>query len=61
MITSLMLLDGWEITKREDSPFKTIMIKAPNGFSTVVDATERNPSNILYMMADAILKERENG
>lgn len=52
-------LDGWTIQRIDTSPFKRILIKAPNGYSAVVDSMERNPANILYMLADAILKHSE--
>lgn len=49
------LLDGWEFERIDAPPFQRIVIKAPNGYSAVVDSMDRNPANILYMLADAIL------
>ena len=46
---------GWKIEHRDSKPFKLINITAPNGYSSTVGSHERNPMNVLYMLADALL------
>lgn len=53
------LLDGWEFERIDAPPFQRIVIKAPNGYTAVVDSMDRNPANILYMLADAILSNKK--
>lgn len=48
-------LRGWKIERTDSKPFKRITITAPNGHAAVVDSLARNPENILYMLADALL------
>lgn len=50
-------LPGWKIERRDDRPFKLINITAPNGYSSTVGSHERNPMNVLYMLADALLTQ----
>ena len=50
------MLNGWEFERIDAPPFQRIVIKAPNGYTAVVDSMDRNPANILYMLADAILR-----
>lgn len=47
--------DGWKIERVDKPPFKRILVKAPNGYSTIADSIATNPENILYMLADAML------
>jgi hypothetical protein len=46
---------GWRITRTDRKPFRRIEVRAPNGYAAEVDSTARNPENILYMLADALL------
>lgn len=50
-----MIPEGWKIERTNKFPFKSIELTAPNGFATVIYSHDRNPENILYMLADAIL------
>jgi hypothetical protein len=59
-----VILKGWKIERTSVvglSVFEPITITAPNGFSTVVYKHERNPANILWMLADDLLKARNDG
>ena len=49
--------EGWNIERKHVPPFRNIHVKAPNGYVAVVQAPplSRNPENILYMLADALL------
>lgn len=47
---------GWKITQDDKRPFKCIEISAPNGYVARVMSHERNPSNVLYMLAEALLR-----
>lgn len=48
----------WKIECRSDV-FKSIFITAPNGYRAVVSSVERNPANILYMLAGDLAKQSE--
>lgn len=48
-------LAGWKIERASDPVFKAILVQAPNGYTASVTRMDRNPSNILYMLAEAIL------
>lgn len=52
-------LADWKITRRDVKPFQSIEIIAPNGYSAIVSSHDRNPELVLYMLARAILEERE--
>ena len=58
-----MLPDRWEIKRVDQSPFKRTQISVDHGrgmrYVAIVDSTARNPENILYMLADDILKLQE--
>ena len=45
---------GWKFRRIEDV-IGSIEVIAPNGFSTVVTAMDRNPANLLYMIAKEAL------
>jgi hypothetical protein len=47
---------GWKIERRDSKPFKVLNITAPNGYSSSVGSHERNPMNVLYMLAEALLE-----
>ena len=47
--------DGWKIKKVDNPPFNYMEIIAPNGWSTIVGSHERNPMNILYLLAEALI------
>ena len=52
--------DGWIIKRgTKDSPFEYIEIKAPNGYTARVGSHERNPMNVLYMLANTFLTDTE--
>lgn len=51
-----MIPAGWTITRQDQAPFKFITIRAPNGYAARVASHDRNPENVLYMLADALLK-----
>lgn len=51
---------GWQIVwHRPSLPFKTLLITAPNGFAALVSSHDRNPENVLYMLAEALLPPPE--
>ena len=50
-----MIPRGWKIERKADV-LKTIHITAPNGYVASVSTIDRNPENVLYMLADALLK-----
>lgn len=53
--TDTAVPDGWEIKRTDSKPFRSVAIKAPNGFTAEAYSTGRNPENVLYMLADALL------
>lgn len=48
---------GWKIERRDSKPFKLLNITAPNGYSSTVASHDRNPMNVLYMLAEALLEK----
>jgi hypothetical protein len=48
---------GWKIKRDDTPPFKCVEIHAPNGYGARVMSHERNPANVLYMLAEALLVE----
>lgn len=50
-----MIPRDWKIERQADV-LKTIHITAPNGYVASVNAIDRNPANVLYMLADALLR-----
>lgn len=49
---------GWSFERKstEKDLFDIHIVRAPNGFSAVVGNIERNPSNVLYMLAKVLTK-----
>lgn len=50
--------EGWTIKRTDQAPFKSIKlsyIKEDVRYDTVVYSHDRNPANILYMLADDLL------
>lgn len=50
---------NWTIARVDDPPFKTISLSRTVGettYTTRVSSLDRKPENILYMLADDILK-----
>lgn len=45
---------GWKIERHNDL-MQAIVITAPNGYSALVSKIDRNPSNVLYMLAEALI------
>lgn len=52
-----MIPTGWKITRNKDKLFKRITIVSPDGCGAVVDSMDRNPENVLYKLAEALLEE----
>lgn len=53
-----MIPEGWTIKREQNNElFKSITITAPNGYAAYVSNIERNPANILYMLAEALLEQ----
>lgn len=50
-----MIPRGWKIERQADV-LKTIHITAPTGYAASVSTIDRNPANVLYMLADTLLK-----
>lgn len=50
-----MIPRGWKIERQTDV-LRTIHITAPNGYVASVNVIDRNPSNVLYMLADVLLR-----
>jgi hypothetical protein len=50
---------GWAIRLESRDLFKPITVTAPNGYTAVVTNTERNPANVLYLLAKALLEGGE--
>lgn len=50
-----MIPTGWKI-ERENDVLKTIHVTAPNGYVASVTTIDRNPANVLWLLADALLK-----
>jgi hypothetical protein len=46
---------GWTITPTIVKPFRGYVLTAPNYYSAVVWSHERNPANVMYMLAEALL------
>ena len=55
-----MIPHGWTIKRADKAPFKRIELSIEHGrgmrYATVVDSLARNPENILYMLAEDLLK-----
>jgi hypothetical protein len=47
--------EGWRIERKDNKPFKNIEVTAPNGYTALVGSIDRNPSIVLYMLAEALL------
>ncbi len=54
-----MIPAGWTLARQDKAPFKFITIRAPNGYAARVASHDRNPENVLYMLADALLKSTD--
>lgn len=54
-----MIPHGWNIERKDAGPFKRIHIIAPNNFTAVVESHARNPENVLYMLADSLLRRTD--
>lgn len=52
---SLGAPDGWSIRRDDKGPFRGITVKSPSGAVTTVHSFDRNPSNIIYQLAEALL------
>jgi hypothetical protein len=50
---------GWKIKRAPRGPIKTLMIRAPNGYQAIVSSHDRNPQNVLFMLADTLLTQSE--
>jgi hypothetical protein len=48
---------GWRIERLRDPVLKTIVVHAPKGYAAVVTVLDRNPANVLYLLAEALLNE----
>ncbi len=46
---------GWEFTQIDDL-FKTIVVKAPNGYMASLSMVERNPANVFYMLIQDMMQ-----
>ena len=49
---------GWVFEQRDDL-FKTIVVRAPNGFTASLTMLERNPSNVFYILVKDLMNEAE--
>lgn len=47
--------EGWTIIVQKDL-LDTLVIRAPNGYAASVTSLDRNPANVLHMLACALLK-----
>lgn len=47
--------EGWKIERVDCKPFRSILIESPNGCGVLVYSHARNPENVLYMLAEALL------
>jgi len=54
---AMPLPHGWRIEAIVETPFKSYRIVAPNGYEALVYSHERNPANVLYMLADALASQ----
>ncbi len=52
------LPSGWSIVQRNDL-FRTISVKAPNGYTAVLTSVDCNPSNVFYMLVKDLIDETE--
>lgn len=52
---------GWKIERcGQDTPLNLLSIKAPNGYTAIVSKHDRNPENVLYMLADTLLDDEHS-
>lgn len=54
-----MIPEGWSIKESYINIFQAVEIKAPTGHTAIVYVHERNPANILYMLAKALLDSEQ--
>ena len=52
-----VLPPGWRIEDVSEKPFKAYAVFAPSGAAAVAYSHERNPSNVLFQLADALCKK----
>lgn len=55
----LSLPEGWTVTRTDKLPFKSITVKSPDGKVAVLSSMGRNPENVFYEFADALLGGRD--
>lgn len=59
-----MIPPGWTIKRADKPPFKRIELSIEHGrgmrYVAIVDSMARNPENILYFLADDLLKAQED-
>lgn len=51
---------GWSITKTSTKPFVSYVVELPNGYAASVHQLDRNPANVLFMLADEIYTHPRN-
>ena len=51
------MIKGWKIEEKINKPFRYMHIRAPNGYTAVVSELDRNPSNVLFMLCEALLEQ----
>lgn len=53
-------LAGWQIQKRKQGPITSISVTSPEGHTALVTQFDRNPSNVLYQLANALLQDQSS-
>ena len=52
-------LPGWTIKRSDQGPFKSITVTSPDGKVALLSNLARNPENVFYEFAEAVLAKEE--